>query len=196
MADEQKRAEMADDEVEMTTGAGGETQAGNDANDVAAELERTRAALRKANREAAANRKRLEELEQAEQDRQQAELSEAERWKKKAEETERQLAEVTSRQRQLAIRHAVEMAAQRMNFHDAADALSLADLSSVEVADDGSISGVDEALKALAKAKPHLIKSQAGSAPDINGNDRGRSRAPTNDELVQRKRAGGNYSIF
>jgi hypothetical protein len=46
---------------------------------------------------------------------------------------------------------------QRARFIDPADAVRLADLSKVTLGDDGTISGVDEALDALAKAKPHLL---------------------------------------
>ncbi len=55
------------------------------------------------------------------------------------------------------IRHAVEMAAIEMQFIDPSDAYALSDLSEVTV-EDGKVTGVDEALKALKKAKPHLVR--------------------------------------
>lgn len=58
---------------------------------------------------------------------------------------------------QLRIQNAF-LAANEYSWHDAADALRLADLSDVEIEEDGTVVGLKEALRALAKSKPHLIK--------------------------------------
>ena len=65
--------------------------------------------------------------------------------------------------RAAAIRHAVETAAGSLSFQDPADALTLADLSTVQVADDGTVTGAAEAVKALADKRPYLLKP-AGDA--------------------------------
>jgi hypothetical protein len=83
------------------------------------------------------------------------------------------------------IRHAVEMAAAAMRFHDPADAYALADLSTVEIADDGQVRNVDTVLKALAKAKPHLVKG-AEPAPNVNAQNRTNGAVAMSDEDANR----------
>lgn len=52
----------------------------------------------------------------------------------------------------------------RAAFIDPEDAVRLADLSSVEIGEDGTVTGVAEAIQALAAAKPHLLRSPQGAA--------------------------------
>lgn len=56
-------------------------------------------------------------------------------------------------------------------WHDPEDALRLADMSAVEIADDGKVKGLKEALKALAERKPHLVKPKesGGDPPPASG---------------------------
>jgi hypothetical protein len=67
-------------------------------------------------------------------------------------------------------------------WHDPDDALRLADLSEVEIDEDNLVIGLDEALKDLAKRKPHLIKTnkrrtsvQSGSREDDGATGEGRT---------------------
>lgn len=134
-------------EVETTTET---TQPPADAATLAAELERTRAALKAANAESAARRKKLEAFETFtdELERVKAELAAAR--------AEAETAKANTRA--AAIRHAVETAAAALHFQDPADALTLADLSAVQVDDTGSVVGAAEAVKALADKRPYLLK--------------------------------------
>jgi hypothetical protein len=152
------------DPTTETPDPAGETPApaptpGTDPAELAAELERTRAALKAANAESAARRKKLEVLEafNEELDRVKAELATA---KTEAE-------QIKANARQTAIRHAIETAAAGLNFQDPADAITLADLSTVQVADDENgtirVTGAAEAVKALADKRPYLLKP-AGDA--------------------------------
>jgi len=122
---------------------------------LAAELEKTRAALKAANAESAARRKKLEAFEAFDDEltRVKTELAQA---KADAEQTK-------AAARAAAIRHAVEAAAGSLSFQDPADALTLADLSTVQVAEDGAVTGAAEAVKALADKRPYLLKP-AGDA--------------------------------
>jgi len=156
-----------------------------------AELERIRGALKLANSESAARRKKLDEIEAAETKRKEQDLTEAQKVAKRAEEAEAKAKDLEQRYRTTTIRHAVEIAAVKLEFADPSDAYLLADLTGVELDDAGKVQGVDKVLKALAAAKPHLIKRQ--QAGDINAQNRGGAQAPTVDELVQRKRASGEY---
>ena len=125
------------------------------AQDLAAELERTRAALKAANAESAARRKKLEAFEafNLELDRVKAELAT----------TKAEAEQVKANARQTAMRHAVEAAAGALHFQDPADAMTLADLTAVQVDDAGTVTGAAEAVKALADKRPYLLKP-AGDA--------------------------------
>lgn len=57
----------------------------------------------------------------------------------------------------------VKVVANELGFVDHADALALADLSDVKENEKGDLEGVKEALEALAKVKPHLVKSASGT---------------------------------
>lgn len=158
-----------------------------------AELAATRLALKKANAEAAANRVKAKKLEDQEAARAAAEMSDLEKAQKAAADAQATLERYQQQAQADKIRHAVEMAASKLNFHDPADAHALADLTTIAVGDDGKVSGAEEALKALAKAKPHLVKSEQ-AALDINASTRGRTSAPTIDEVKARKMASGAYT--
>lgn len=56
----------------------------------------------------------------------------------------------------------VKVLANELGFADWEDARALADLSAVKENDKGELEGVKEALEALAKKKPHLLKSKQG----------------------------------
>ena len=122
---------------------------------LAAELEKTRAALKAANAESAARRKKLEAYEvfNEELDRVKAELAAA-----KADSEQ-----IRANAKATAIRYAIEAAAGELHFMDNADAITLADLSAVTVADNGTVTGAAEAVKALADKRPYLLKP-AGDA--------------------------------
>lgn len=171
--------------------AGGEGQP--TAEQLAAELASLRAALRAANAESMTRRKKLDELEAAEEERKAAQLSEVEKARKAQADAEAKAMATEERLRTAAIRSAVVLAASKANFYDPEDAFRLADLAEVQVADDGTVTGVDNALKALTKAKPHLVKTTNGGG-EINSTTTGRQTRPSPDELVQRKRASGSYT--
>lgn len=57
----------------------------------------------------------------------------------------------------------VKVLANELGFADWEDAHALADLSEVKENDKGELEGVKDALEALAKKKPHLLKAKQGS---------------------------------
>lgn len=156
------------------------------------ELERTRLALKAANQEAASRRKKLEAFEEAEKKKADAEKSELEKAQAKAAQLEKDLANQREASQKQTIRHTVEMAAAKMEFYDPADAVALADLSGVEIDDDGKVKGVDEALKALAKAKPHLIKTEqpgGGKPPKTDAEKRNGAGPMSLEDIIAKKRS-------
>ncbi len=196
MADETTTAGMAEQQAEEQTGEtpeesqGSETQAGQ--TDVQTEMEQLRAALKKANSEAAERRHKLQEYEEAERKRQEAELSEMEKLRKRLDESAAEREHLSTALNETRIRHAIEMTAAQMRFHDPADAYALSDLSGVEIDEDGKVSGVDDALKALAKSKPHLIRSAEPTA-NLNAQNRTNGAAAISDDDAQR--IGAIYGV-
>lgn len=68
----------------------------------------------------------------------------------------------------------IRIQAQASGFADYTDAVALVDRSTVEVDKDGNISGVKEAVEALAKAKPHLVGEKKPAGSDGSGGNGGR----------------------
>jgi hypothetical protein len=104
-------------------------------------------------------------------------LPEAEKLKRDYEETLTALATAREQNKTLAIGNAFSME-NTHDWHDPKAALSMLDRSRLEVADDGSVTGMKVALKALAESNPWMLKpkADAGAAsgpavgvPPING---------------------------
>ena len=189
--DEMSEEESSDEEQEEEQE---EQDEGSGDGDQQEEMERIRAALKKANAEAAKRRKELERFQTEEQKRKDAELSDVERAQKLAQEWESQFDEISA---------ALDGMRMRQAFYDAAatakvtfanglarqDAFDLSDLSGVEIGDDGAVSGMDEVLKALQKDRPHLFGT--AEKKDINAGDGGDGKkkkgAAADDEAVRRR---------
>ncbi len=58
------------------------------------------------------------------------------------------------------IRAEVVAKATTLNFNDPSDAYRMLDLTTIKVTEDGKFEGIDEQLKALAEAKPYLLRAQ------------------------------------
>ena len=163
-----------------------------------AELERTRAALKTANKEAAERRRKLDEVEANEAKRKESELTEVQKAAKRAEVAESDLKTVKERYRTNAIRNEIKLYAQNAGFVDTNDAIALVDMSGVDFDEaTDKVSGAKEAIDALAKAKPHLLKApERPQAPNINSTGGGAKPPITPDQLIQNKRQSGDYVAF
>jgi hypothetical protein len=120
------------------------------------------------------------------QEEQKSELEKASDRATKAEE-ERDRALQTGNERLL--RGEVKAAAAKAGFIDPDDAFALLDRTDVKIDDDGNVAGIDEALKALAEAKPHLVTdTRAGGSADggARGGANGKKdfRTASNDEYA------------
>lgn len=131
-----------------------------------AELERTRVALKEANKMTTAKRLRLEEFEKAELERQQAQMSDAEKavaaQKKLQEELAARDAQIAAL-RQEAVRFQVQLTAQEMGLIDLDAAVRLLDADALEFDEAGKPTNVEKALKSLVAAKPYLVKPNTAS---------------------------------
>ncbi len=138
---------------------------------VQAELEKARKALKDANAESAGRRKRLEELEGAEAERERAKLSEVERAAKdaqaaqqKAQDLETRLAEMDRKHKAAVVQYEVKLQAAAMGIIDPDAAVKLLDWDTLEFGEDGAPKNVEAALKKLVAAKPYLVKAQGSSS--------------------------------
>lgn len=135
--------------------------------------------LKKQLEEQAARLKAIEDKDKSELERTAGELDEL---KKSAAERDEAI-------RDLRLENAF-LASNKFTWHDPADALKLADLSEVEIDDDGRVTGLDKALEKLAKAKPHLVKKDEGTGgtPPPSGEPRN-PRTPGKADEQTRKTA-------
>lgn len=140
-----------------------------------------------------AAKKRLAELEKAEKERAKAELSEKERLEQElteaqeaAEKAEADLEARATEFNERLIQAEVRAVAATMQFASPEDAYHLADLSGVEVAEDGSVKGVEKALKALVKDKPYLLSENGDKTPGTPRTG-GRKRAPAGERDTSRR---------
>lgn len=130
------------------------------------------------------------ERKRAEEEKRFSDLAAAE--KKRADEAEAKVLAAEERIKAQTIRAEVRVMALKLGFHNPDDAASLADLSGVELAEDGAVKGVEAALKALLKDRPYLAGAEK-KAPDIDAGKRGGGNTPEaiaarNKELEQRYR--------
>jgi len=157
---EETQGEMPENEQPAEMG-GNDQQARSESvtlEDLQAELEETRKALSKANRESAQRRKKLEEFESQEKERAEAELSEMEKLQRQIQQLNAEK-ELTQKQaNEILVKSAVIAQAAALNFNDPEDAFALVDKSQFEL-DGGKVSGVKEALEELAKSKPYMLQT-------------------------------------
>lgn len=75
--------------------------------------------------------------------------------------------------------------ARSLNAADANDVLALVSKAGVEIDDEGNVTGVEEAVKALKEAKPHLFKAPVGADASGGGNPAGN---PNKSELAAKEK--------
>jgi hypothetical protein len=137
------------------------------AEEVKAELERVRKALKDANKEAADRRKKLEALEAAEKERADKELTETERLQKKLAEIQQQAEQATQLANQRLVRQAIVTQAARLNFADPEDAYDKLKNTQFEIEGE-TVTGVEDAVKKLAERSKHLLKSNNPNLSTFN----------------------------
>jgi len=135
-----------------------------------AELARYRERMQAADRRAAGVEAELKQLRDKD-------LPEAEKLKRDYEETLTALAAAREQNKGLAIGNAFSLE-NTYDWHDPKAALSMLDRSRLEVADDGAVTGMKVALKALAESNPWMLKPKADAGtgapasvgvPPVNG---------------------------
>jgi hypothetical protein len=164
-AQEAQDAGQAPEEATTTDTAPGAQDGQLDAESIMAEL-------RKVRREAAKYRTELRKLQEAAQAAPAAASSgdgtDVERLQADLAATRAQMAERERLFQEQTLRSAVVGAAARSGFNDPEDAWRMVDHGELEVDEAGQVQGVEDALQALRRAKPYLVRA---SAPQV---------APTN----------------
>jgi hypothetical protein len=148
--------------AEQTAGQAPATEDGQqeeqlDAASLMAELKRVR-------REAAKYRTDLRQLQAQAEEAQRAQLPEVDRLKADLAAAQRQVAEREAQVAEQQLRSAVLAAAARHGFVDPEDAFRMLDREELALGENGSVDGIEEALGALRKAKPYLVRSAASPA--------------------------------
>lgn len=145
--------------------------------------------LRAFEKQAKELQKQLDALKVADDERKTKELSDVQKAEKKAQEAQAAKDALEQRYRTTAIKSAIRLAAATAGFVDPEDAvLNLADSPTIELGDDDKVTGAAEAVKELAKAKPHLLAATRPQAPNINAQGGGNPRPLTLEELKQQRR--------
>lgn len=161
--------------------------------DAQRELNKTRDALHKANKEAETNRKKLADVEAKEKAIKDAQLTETERAKQEALEVKGKLRESQAALQAERVGRQVERIAAELKFINADDAARFLDLSKVVIDDGGTVSGVKEQLVALAKDRPYLVKQggmPAGTPRTPNQQQFGTPATPPAGNALPRKLTG------
>lgn len=78
----------------------------------------------------------------------------------------------------------------KYSWHDVSDAISALDMSGVEITDDGKVTGMSDAIKDVAKRKPHFVKTEnpPPAATGANNGQRKGEKGESSDRnaLLQR----------
>jgi hypothetical protein len=160
-------AQTASDAAKAAAAGGG---SGKTVAELEAELARTAAALTTANGEAATRKRKLHVLEQAEEARLAASLTDLEKEKKRADDAEAREKAAIEGAKTANLKAAFENAAYKAGVAHPEDVYRLADLSAVSTDDDGKITGVTEAVKALVDAgRVPMAASGPPPAPNLDG---------------------------
>jgi hypothetical protein len=136
----------------------------------------------------------LQKLKADEEKRKQAEMTDlqkAEAAKKAADEKNLKLEEDLKTER---IKNAVLAEASKQGFEDPQDAYAMIDRAELEISADGKVDGVEEAIKALVKAKPYLLGTGEETARrvDINSGNKGRQLKNANLEEIKKQKLKSN----
>lgn len=105
--------------------------------------------------------KRADELEAAANKAKEEELKKQQKWQELAEQKEQEAKELREKYTQKSFDNAIQLEATKAGAVDVETVLKLIDRSQLKIDDNGTISGVSEAVKSLIEAKPFLAGKPA-----------------------------------
>lgn len=182
-----------------TTGQPQDGAAGGQSGNAPAPIEHDprvlQAELSRAREEAAAARVELKALRDAEKARADAELTETQRMTKRQRELEEEVERLQKQAREAAITAAIAKTAVALGVIDPDAAVKLLDTDALDIDDKtGEPKNIEEALRALIKAKPYLVAKQESPTPGAMNAGAGANNAPppnlTAEELAQATASG------
>lgn len=157
------------------------------------DVEAMRKELAEARREAAKYRTNLRKYEQEQQAKANESLTAEERYKAELATLQQKLAAAEQAAQDRLVRSAVVTAAAKAGFVDPDDAVALVDRGTLEISEDGTVAGVDDAIRAIAKTKPYLVRPKTTNSPAAPA---GGPQAPTDAQLRAELFGGGGHSGF
>lgn len=101
-------------------------------------------------------------------EKERAEMGELDRAKSEANEHKQRADAAEERLKSMIIENAFHRE-NKFSWHDVGDAIAALDLSGVEVDEDGKVTGMADAIKAVAKKKPHYVKKNDQNDDQGNG---------------------------
>jgi hypothetical protein len=142
------------------------------------------AELKQARKEAASYRTKLRQTEESEAERKRQEMTEVERLKADLETAKAKADEAQRTAQERLLRAAVTTAAAKANFADPDDAWRFIDATTLEVGDGGAVNGLDEAIQAIAKAKPYLLRP-TGTQQHMSATNPANPTAKSDEQMRQ-----------
>ena len=153
------------------------------------DVEAMRKELAEARREAAKYRTNLRKYEQEQQAKANESLTAEERYKVELATLQQRLASAEQAAQDRLVRSSIVTAAAKAGFVDPDDAVALVDRGALEISEDGAVAGVDDAIRAIAKAKPYLVRPKTTNSPAAPA---GGPQAPTDAQLRAELFGGSN----
>lgn len=119
---------------------------------------------------------KLKSIEKKEAEEREAKLLEEKKFQELIAEKDQRISELTQNQQKMLLDSKISTAALKAGAVDTEAILKLIDRETITLNDDGTVAGVDEAIKTLLEAKPYLVGSApqptvgAGTNPGTNSN--------------------------
>lgn len=163
--------------------ASGDTSGGDKSTDNTRDDSETRKLKREAQRLRKERNDLAEQIEAARLEK----LSESEKAKEEADRAKRDAEAARAEASKLRLQSAVEREAAKLKFHDPSTALALLPADAITIGDDGSVEGVEAALKELAEDKPFLVDRGGGDSGGAFGASRSHSAEPQAESEQERR---------
>ena len=154
--------------------------------DYKAELEKARKALADVNRESAKRRKQLEAYEAEEAKRKAESMTELEKAQAALAELEKRASDAERGRKQALLEKAVIAKAGTLKFINAEDAMRYLNPETLEIGADGQVSGLEDALEAIAKDHPYLLQQAETQQGRLGATNPGRGNT-TGETSAQRR---------
>lgn len=193
-ADDQNEEEVVENEQDEDSSSDDEQEEsdsrGDDKGDTVskAEFQRILDRMKAADRAKSAAEAKLREKERAE-------MGDLDRAKSELEEQKTRAEELESRLNALLIENAFHRE-NKIIWHDVSDAIAALDMSGVEITEDGKVTGMADAIKNVAKKKPHYVKSideGDGDAPPAANSATNGQRKGKKSETLDSKRLASRF---